>query len=129
MFAEIGRKFLGIFGSDDQNDHISFDELLAILAQLRQVRAAERSLKAAVQDQQDVLLTFELGQPDLFPLVVPEAEIWRGYLERNLRHGFQPYHFLAIRSSRPSRQAQQKSLGRLRLYGSNDDYTQNKSFE
>lgn len=50
MPAEVVRKLLGILGADDQNNHISFDELLVILAQLRQVRAAKRSLEAPVQD-------------------------------------------------------------------------------
>ena len=61
MIVEVVGKFLGVFGSDNQNNHISFDELLVILAQLRQVCAAERSLEAAVQDQQNVLLALELG--------------------------------------------------------------------
>ena len=87
MPAEVVHKFLGILGSDDQNNHISFDELLVILAQLRQVRAAKRSLEAPVQDQQDVFLTLELGKPNLFSHVVPKAKIGRGCLERNLRHG------------------------------------------
>jgi hypothetical protein len=61
MLAEIVGKFTGIFGPGDQNHHIPLDEFLLISAQLRQVRAAEWSVKAPVQDQQDVFLSLELG--------------------------------------------------------------------
>ena len=45
VFAEGG----GIFRSDDQYDRILFYEFLLILAQLRHVRAAERSDTAAIE--------------------------------------------------------------------------------
>jgi len=47
--------------SDDYYNRLPFEKLLVVLAQLRHMRAAERSSKTAIEDQQDVLFTLELG--------------------------------------------------------------------
>ena len=49
----------------------------AVLAQLRQMRAAERSGVAAVEDEDHVLFPLEIGQLDDLP-----AEIWQAEVRR-----------------------------------------------
>lgn len=53
--AKIRFELLRLFRPDHQDDHLPLDEPFMILAQLRQVRAAEGSLESPVQNQQDML--------------------------------------------------------------------------
>ena len=50
VFAEVFGEFLGVFRPDHQEGDFAFQEQVIILAQLRQVCAAERSGEAAVED-------------------------------------------------------------------------------
>jgi ABC-type microcin C transport system duplicated ATPase subunit YejF len=61
VFAEVFGELLGVFRADHQEGDLAFQEVVIILAQLRQMCAAEGSSEAPVEDQQDGLLAVELG--------------------------------------------------------------------
>jgi hypothetical protein len=46
-----------------------------VLAQLRHVRAAEWSDKAAIKNQQDMLLAVKLGEAEHIPLKILQGEV------------------------------------------------------
>jgi hypothetical protein len=51
---------------------------------------AERSGKAAVEDQQDVGLALEISKADRLTQEIPQGEIGGGGIKRNLGHGYPP---------------------------------------
>jgi hypothetical protein len=51
-----------------------------VLAQLRHVPAAERSEKAAVENQQHVFLVLKIGQPNLIAVEIRQCEIGGGLI-------------------------------------------------
>jgi hypothetical protein len=57
---------LGIFRANDNDFHIAGNKLLIILAQLRHVRAAERSGKGSIENQQHILPPVKIRQADSF---------------------------------------------------------------
>ena len=81
MFGEVGRKRPGVFGANHDDFDVARDKLAVILAQLRHVRAAERSSEGANEDQQDVLVTAEIGQTDGVAAIVGQAEVGRDLVE------------------------------------------------
>jgi len=46
------------------------------LAQLRHVLLAERSEEAAVEDQKNVLVVFEIREADLISFEIRQREVW-----------------------------------------------------
>ena len=66
VFAPIGFKCLGILWSDHQNLSLPLNKFLKVMAQLRHMPLAKWSDKPTVENQQDVRLTFEIGQLNRF---------------------------------------------------------------
>ncbi len=58
IFLKCGR----IFRTNDHNHAVVPNKIRVILAQLRQVPAAEGSEKAAIEDEQDIVSTNKIGQ-------------------------------------------------------------------
>jgi len=75
---EVFFKSVAIFRAYDQDLSPNFLKLVMILAQLRHVPAAERSDETAVEDQQDLLLTFKIGQCHLLAVEIFKSKI-RGW--------------------------------------------------
>lgn len=65
-----------IFWSYHDDDCLTVTELFVILAQLRQVPAAERSGKPPIEDEDDVLLAAISGESSHLTMHVDQAEIW-----------------------------------------------------
>ena len=61
VFREVGGELIRIIGPDYQDGHVSLCELIMVLAQLRQMRAAERSDKSPVEDQEHMLFPVKVG--------------------------------------------------------------------
>jgi len=62
-------------GADDEHLGAAGDELVIILAQLRQMLPAERSAETSIEDQHDVFMTLIGGKVKHFPLVIGQLEI------------------------------------------------------
>jgi hypothetical protein len=61
FFGPILFESISPFGTEHQYDCILLDELFVILAQLRHMCFAVWSGKAAIKNEQDVFVAFELG--------------------------------------------------------------------
>jgi len=83
LLMPIVSKRAGIFGTDHNHFDVAGHKFGIVLAQLRHVRAAERSGEAAVKDQKDILPTPEIGQADY-----AAREIGQAKLGSNLVQGY-----------------------------------------
>ena len=61
ILAPVRFKSPGIFRSHDKHLRLPFYEFLIVMAQLRHMLAAEGSGKSAIENQQDVRLSTEIG--------------------------------------------------------------------
>jgi len=86
VLAEIIGELLGVFRTDDENGRVAFAKLFINLAQLRHVRAAERSLETTVENQQNVLLTLVVGERNRMTLVILQHEIGCRGVDRDFGH-------------------------------------------
>ena len=77
ILTKITGKCPRIFRTNDKDYCISFFKLCEVLAQLRHVRAAERSHKTTIKDQQDILAA-EIGKSNWFASVVSKAKFRSG---------------------------------------------------
>jgi hypothetical protein len=70
MFGEVGRVLFGVLGPDNYNGNFPVDKLINVLAQLCQMRAAEWSDKAPIEDQKHILFALKMGQANHISLVI-----------------------------------------------------------
>ena len=81
VFSPIFYERIFIFRANDENHSVFVLKFLVVLAQLRHMPTAERSDKAAVENQQHGLLTTEIGQSNLLAAKVGQFEIRGGGVE------------------------------------------------
>lgn len=77
FFLPVFLKRPGIFRPGNHYFRIQLDEFLIILAQLRHVRAAERSKKSAVKNHHHVLFVEIVGKRHSFTVEIVQRKIWR----------------------------------------------------
>jgi len=70
-----GCKSAGVLRAKDDDLRVTFFEFLKVLAQLRHVPLAKGSGKTAIEDQNNVALTFEIGKTDLVAVKIVQCEI------------------------------------------------------
>ena len=79
MFVPPVREGLRILRADDDDLGISLNELLIFLTQLRHVLSAVRSNEAAVEDEDDVFVTFVAGELYFAAFAVAKLEVGGGF--------------------------------------------------
>ena len=77
MPSKILLELFRAIGASHNNGRFSLNKLIIILAQLRHMRAAERSGKAAIEDEDDVLLALIIAQRYGLPIKIVQCEIGR----------------------------------------------------
>ncbi len=95
---EIGKVFR-VFRPDRDYICPPVDEFLIVLAQLRQMRPAVRSLKTAVEDQHDSLFIFIIGKAYISAFGIFCVKIRRPDIHLNIGH-FLPLVFLDFAAAR-----------------------------
>lgn len=78
IFAPVGSESLFIFRTNHDNLSVAVHKFLKVMAQLRHMPLAERSCKAAVEDDQDVVRSPEIGELNGFTPEILEGEIGSG---------------------------------------------------
>ena len=91
LFPIVPKDF-GFFRSRDQNVRVQFQKSVVIPAQLRHVRAAERSQKPPVKNDQNIFLSGVILQGHAFAVKIVQREVGRlcvefdsGHLKTSLR--------------------------------------------
>lgn len=82
----VQRKCQTVFRSNHQDHGVLFCEFVVILAQLRHVPSAEGSEKAAIENEQDVLLQVKICEADLIAVEIGQCEIGGGFVEFSTTH-------------------------------------------
>lgn len=78
IFAPVGSESSVIFRTDHDNFGLAVHKFLKVMAQLRHMPLAEWSGKAAVEDDQDVVCSAEIGELNGFTPEIIEGEIGSG---------------------------------------------------
>ena len=86
FFLPVLGKGICIFRSDDHDLGFLLCEFVIVLAQLRHVPPAERSDKAAVEDQQDVLLALKICQADCASVEIGQCKVRGGLVKFGAAH-------------------------------------------
>jgi hypothetical protein len=76
MLLPVIHKGCCIFRPDHYDLGILHQKLFVIAAQLRHVLLAERSEEAAVEDQKNILVVFEIREADLISFEIRQREVW-----------------------------------------------------
>ena len=84
--APIQRKCEAVFGADHHDHGILCCEFVIILAQLRHVPSAVGSEKAAIENQEDILLCLEICEINFVSVEIGQREIWCGLIEFGAAH-------------------------------------------
>ncbi len=77
---------VGIIRANDENDRVLRGEQIILLAQLRQMPAAVRSEKAAVEHKHHVLLPPVVRKGNGITLKICQGKIWRGDIFDDFGH-------------------------------------------
>ncbi len=86
IFYPVFFKFTGIFRAHRNNNCVMFCKTIVVPAQLRQVFLAEVSVKAPVQNQQNMFFMLKICKADWVPLKVSQGKIWSCGIQCYLGH-------------------------------------------
>ena len=80
MPSGVGCKCIRIFRTNREDASLPFFKFQIVLAQLRHVPLAEWSGKTAVEHQQDICLSFEIGQAYYLTLEIRQGKVRSIYI-------------------------------------------------